>query len=224
MLLIFSSSAVLLLRNPQYGQSINMSMRIRLSDLSTVCFFSAENEKTGCTMEHKFVGRSKLISTHPLYFLVLVFELRSGQHTETLERSLSKIYEIESATEMTMPSWKIQVDDVRKEWLSDYDNLLKRLHECHAEMCHFDTVNHMFEKWGKFLIDSLDLLKQLREENGLPPMSRREYRALDERIRFTLTRCQYMTIKTMEMLGRVKGQINVVCQVSRYVPGRLRWS
>lgn len=201
---------VLILRNPQHGHSVNVAMRIRLVDLSTVCFLSAMNDSTSRTIEATFSDRSSLISTHPLYFMTIIIEARLQEHNAAFENTLYRIYEVESATEMTLPSWRIQLPHMTTEWLADFDNLLKRLHELQTQMCHFETVSVCFVKWAVFLLKSVDLLEELRAEVGLPPMSKRNSRLLRERIQFTLTRCEYTAAKTKEMLARVKGQINVV--------------
>ncbi|KAJ4388850.1 hypothetical protein N0V93_006311 [Gnomoniopsis smithogilvyi] len=201
---------VVLLRNPQHGHSVNVALRIRLVDLSTVCFLSVLNEDTSRTIEKTFSERGRLISTHPLYFLILVMEIRSVEHNAAFEKTLYQIYEVESATEMTPPFWKMQIPSMTKKWLEDYDNLLRRLHELHTQLCHFDTVSVFYTKWAVFLFGSIDLLEELRGEVGLPPMSKRESRIIRERIQFTRTRSEYTVTKTKEMLARVKGQINVV--------------
>lgn len=200
-------------------------MRIRLKDLSTVCFLSAMNDTTSRTIETTFSKRGRLISTHPLYFMILIIEARLLEHNVAFEKTLYRIYEVESATEMTLPSWKLQLPNMTKEWLADFDNLLKRLHELHTQMCHFETVSTFYTTWAVFLLKSVDLLEELRAEVGLAPMSKRDARTLRERIQFTLTRCEYIAAKTKEMLARVKGQINVVglatFQITMRYPGAL---
>ncbi|KAF3771352.1 hypothetical protein M406DRAFT_67662 [Cryphonectria parasitica EP155] len=200
---------VLLLRNPQHSNSINISMRIRLSDRSTVCFLSALTETTGRTIESQLSKRGRLISIDPLYFLVLAFEVRSRENNEIFQKTLLKVYEVESATEMTAPSWKLQVPHTTLQWLADYDNLLKRLHEAHSEMCHFEHIGTFYIKWALYLLKSVDLLEQLRAEAGLALMAKRHDVALRERIQFTLARSEYIAAKTKEMLARIRGQINV---------------
>lgn len=185
-------------------------MRIRLTDLSTVCLLSVMNGNTSRTIERIFSKRGRLISSHPLHFLVLALEARSLEHNAAFEKTLYRIYEAESATEMTPPSWKLQLPNATRDWLADFDNLLRRLHELHTQMCHFDTVSDFHVKWAIFILESVDLLEELRTEVGLPPMLKRDSRVLRERIQFTLTRCEYTSAKTKEMLARVKGQINVV--------------
>lgn len=142
--------------------------------------------------------------------MILVIEARSLEHNAAFEKTLYRIYEVESATEMTLPSWKLRLPHITKEWLADFDNLLKRLHELHTQMCHFDTVSTFYIKWAVFLLKSVDLLEELRAEVGLAQMSKKDARILRERIQFTLSRCEYTAAKTKEMLARVKGQINVV--------------
>lgn len=182
--------------------------------MSTVCFMSAMNESTSRTIEKTFSEAGGLISAHPLYFLVLAIEARSAEHNAAFEKTLYLIYEVESATEMTLPSWKMRIPNMTKEWLADFDNLFRRLHELHTQMCHFDTVSVFYIKWAIFLLESVDLIEELRTEAGLPSTSKRERRLLRERIQFTLARSEYTAAKAKEMLARVKGQINVVRSIS----------
>lgn len=189
-------------------------MRIRLVDLSTVCFFSAMNESTLKTIETTFSDRGGLISAHPLYFAILVMEARWLEHDKDFEKTLYRIYEVESAAEMTLPSWKFQLPRMTKEWLADFDSLLKRLHELHTQICHFDILSAFYIKWAAFLFKSIDILEELRVEVGLAPMSKKDARMLRERIQYSLTRYEYTAAKTKEMLVRVKGQINVVSSLT----------
>lgn len=152
--------------------------------------------------------------------MVLIIEARSLEHNAAFEKTLYQIYDVESATERTLPSWKLRLPNMTKAWPADFDNLLKRLHELHTQMCHFDTVSVFYIKWAMFLLKSIDLLEELRTEVGLPPMSKRNSRLLRERIQFTLTRCEHTAAKTKEMLARVKGQINVVGLVTFQITTR----
>ena len=60
------------------------------------------------------------------------------------------------------------------------------------------------------MYEPLKLLDEMRVEVGSAPLSKKDFRCLQERIAFTRSRCDLTADKTREMLERVKGQINVV--------------
>ncbi|KUI52586.1 hypothetical protein VP1G_00271 [Cytospora mali] len=203
---------ILLLRIPRNSQYINVAMRICLCDLATVCFFTAMKEETGQGLMKKCFERSHLLKVHPLYFLALVFEERCLEYKEWFDKILEDINMVESATGMTRATWRVQLSDTLIDWFSDYDNLLRTLYAIHSELSHFDTVTTFSIKIGKFLSKVLELSEDLRVESGHERMSKREYGNLQQRIQFSLSRCELSSDKTREMLERVKGQINVVSQ------------
>ncbi|ROW15942.1 hypothetical protein VPNG_02481 [Cytospora leucostoma] len=181
---------VLLLRIPRNSQSINVTMRIRLSDLATVCLFATMQDETGQR-------------------IILVFEDRGFDDHAWFDKLLQDINAVESATGMTRSTWRLQLSDKLMEWFSDYDNLLRSLYASHTELSHLDTVITFSIKVGRFLSDAVELLEALRTETGLAPMSRREHGSLQQRIQFSLSRCEMTSDKTKEMLERSKAQINV---------------
>lgn len=174
------------------------------------------NEDTCQGILKKCSERGHLLRLHPLYFLVLVFEERCFEYKEWFDKILEEINVVESATGMTLSTWKKQLPDKLMDWFSDYDNLLRTLYASHTELSHFDTVTTFSIKIGKFLLETLAMLEDLRVETGLARLSKREYGALQQRIQFSLSRCESTCDKTREMMERVKGQINVVSGQTEY--------
>lgn len=201
---------ILLLRIPRNSQSISISMRIRLADLATVTFLTSMTEEAGQNIRRKCIERRHLLAKHPLYFLALIYEDRCFEYKTWFDDILEEINVVESATGMTRNTWKMQLSPRLWEWFSDYDNLLRTLYASNTELSHFDTVTTFSIKLGDFLLDALKMLEELRAEVGLEPLSRRDFRCLQERITFTRSRCDLTADKTREMLERVQGQINVV--------------
>lgn len=201
---------VLLLRIPRNSQSISVAMRIRLADFATVIFLTSMNEETGQSIRRKCIERRHLLAKHPLYFLALIYEDRCFEYKTWFDDILEEINVVESATGMTRNTWKMQLSPRLWEWFSNYDNLLRQLYASNTELSHFDTVTTFSIKLGDFLLDALKLLDDLRVEVALAPMTKRDFRCLQERIAFTRSRCDLTADKTREMLERVQGQINVV--------------
>ncbi|KAL1871133.1 hypothetical protein Daus18300_004878 [Diaporthe australafricana] len=184
-------------------------MRIRLADLATVTFLTSMTEEAGQTIRRKCIERRHLLAKHPLYFLALIYEDRCFEYKTWFDDILEEINVVESATGMTRNTWKMKLSPRLWEWFSDYDNLLRTLYASNTELSHFDTVTTFSIKLGDFLLDALKMLEELRAEVGLAPLSKRDFRCLQERITFTRSRCDLTADKTREMLERVKGQINV---------------
>lgn len=185
-------------------------MRIRLSDLATVIFLTSMSEETGRKLQQKCIERRRLIAKHPLYFLALAYEDRCFDYKSWFDDILQNIVVVESATGMTRNTWKMQLSSRLQDCFKDYDNLLRTLYASNTELSHFDTVTSFSVKLGDFLLVVLRLLDELRVEVGLAPLSKKDFRCLQERIAFTRSRCDLTADKTREMLERVKGQINVV--------------
>lgn len=220
---------LLLLRIARNSQSISIAMRIRLDDLATVVFLTSMTEETGQKLRRKCIERRHLLAKHPLYFLVLIYEDRCFEYKRWFDDILEEINVVESATGMTRNTWKMQLSPRLWEWFSDYDNLLRMLYASNTELSHFDTVTAFSIKFGDFLLEALKVLEELREEVGLAPLQKREFRCLRERIAFTLSRCDLTADKTKEMLERVKGQINVVRHIAlspepTYMCGARLWN
>lgn len=185
-------------------------MRIRLADSATVVFLTSMTEETGQNIRRKCIERRHLLAKHPLYFLVLIYEDRCFEYKVWFDDILEEINVVESATGMTRNTWKMKLSPRLWEWFSDYDNLLRMLYASNTELSHFDTVTTFSVKLGDFLLNALKLMEELREEVDLTPLSKRDFRCLQERVLFTRSRCDLTADKTKEMLERVQGQINVV--------------
>lgn len=189
-------------------------MRIRLSDLATVCICTTMNEETSQAILEKCSHVSHLLRAHPLYFLALVFEGRCSEYKEWFDKILEEINVVESATGMTRASWKMKLPDEVRDWFSDHDNLLRTLYASHTELSHFDTVTTFSIKVGNFILDVHEVLEALRVKTGRARMAKKKKKHVElrQRVQFSLSRCELSSDKTREMLERVKGQINVVCE------------
>lgn len=206
-----AAALVLLLRIPRNSRSISIAMRIRLADRAAAVLVTSLEEQAGRAILDRCVQRSHLLREHPLYFLALVYEMRSFEFKEWFDEIRHEINIVSSATGMIRSSWKTQLSPQLWEWFSDYDNLLRQLHASHVELSHFDTVMVFSVKFGRYLLESLALLETLQAEAGLEPTLRtRAVARLRERIRFTLSGCEFDGDKAKELMERVRSQLNVV--------------
>lgn len=206
------TALILLLRIPRNSRSISLAMRIRLADRATVVFVATLQAQTGQAILDKCLQRRRLLQAHPLYLLALVYEMRTAECKAWFDEIRHEINVVSSATGMTRSSWRVKLSPKVWEWFSDYDNLLRQLHASHTELSHFDTVTVFCVKLGRYLLDSVTLLESLEAEaGGLRPKLRKwDLERLRERIRFTLSGCDFDADKAKELLERIRSQLNVV--------------
>jgi hypothetical protein len=112
---------------------------------------------------------------------------------------------------MTSETWKRrELSSTQLQKLKDTDVLLKYLHSTNTELCHGENLVSFANKVGTFLLEVPDVLEASREKQGFMPLRRRHQTVLEERIKFTLTRCDSIRDRLNEMKERLRGQINVV--------------
>jgi hypothetical protein len=154
---------------------------------------------------------SELIALHPLYLLAFIFETRYARWTHWFASLWMRVNEIETATNMTSVSWALRdASPSRIKALKDPDTLLTFLHGTHTEMCHSENIASFANKFGPFCLDVLNVLEQARMDQGLPGLSSRYTFGLEDRIKYTATRCDFVRDRMAEMKERLRGQINVV--------------
>ncbi|KAI3317309.1 hypothetical protein HD806DRAFT_515508 [Xylariaceae sp. AK1471] len=205
------TSLIMFLRCPRNSKSVVCVLRIRLSDRGCVALLFGCDHHGVQRLANLCAAQSELLKIHPLYLLAFIYETRYEIWTHWLSSIWMRINAIETATNMTSPSWSNEgVPLERIKALKDPDTLLTYIHGTHTELCHCETVVSFATSFGPFCLDMLDILEGGREQQSLPALAKRHRAGLEERIKFTATRCNAVRERIVEFKERLRGQINVV--------------
>ena len=184
-------------------------MKIRLSDRTCVCFLTAE-EAVVEKLRNRCIEQVLLLAINPLYLLFFILEERTDNYMLWLAELFTRAYEVEAITDMVPPQWKLAVQEDKKSQLADFDELLKELYSVNTELSHFKTVMKFALKFGKFCLQTIDDIEDLRDELGLDILKMQHRSQLTDCIRFVHNRNEVKQDKLDEVLSRLGRQINVV--------------
>ena len=216
--------AVVLLRCPRNSSSLICVLRIRLANRAAVALLFGQDHEGVKRVTDLCASQHELLKLHPLYLLAFIYETRFESWMRWLSTLWMQVNEIETATRMTSESWRSRnMSAGRLHALENTDALLTYLHSTHTELCHGENVLSLANKMGTFCLIVLDALEKARLDQMLPPISGKRRSGLDERLRFTATRCEAVRDRLLEMKQRLNGQIQVVrTQATSRTAERLR--
>ncbi|KAG2414780.1 hypothetical protein HFD88_005968 [Aspergillus terreus] len=154
-------------------------------------------------------SNTDLLKVHPLYLLAFVYEQRYHTWADWAASLWNQVAEIETATNMTSPTWKREVEVDRLRSLSTSGTLLNEVHATHVELSHSDTVLRFGLKMGRYCLDLVAEAENKRQELGFDTLPVWYKSALEARLKYTLTQCESLSDKLLELKNRLSGQIEV---------------
>ncbi|KAL6233725.1 hypothetical protein BDW75DRAFT_183666 [Aspergillus navahoensis] len=154
-------------------------------------------------------ANTDLLKVHPLYLLAFIYEQRYYTWADWAATLWNRVAEIETATNMTSPTWKRQVEADRLRSLSASSTLLNELHGTHVELSHSDAVMSFGLKMGKSCLDIVAEAEKRRLDLGLSTLPICYMSALEARFKYTLSQCESLSNKLSELRNRLLGQIEV---------------
>jgi hypothetical protein len=155
-------------------------------------------------------SNTDLLKVHPLYLLAFVYEQRYYRWADWAASLWNQVAEIETATNMTSPTWKREVELDRLRSLSTSGTLLNEVHATHVELSHSDTVLRFGLKMGRYCLDLVAEAENKRQDLGFDTLPVWYKSALEARLKYTLTQCESLSDKLLELKNRLNGQIEVV--------------
>lgn len=156
-------------------------------------------------------ANTELLKIHPLYLLAFVYEQRYYTWADWGATLWNRVAEIETATNMTSPTWKRQVDADRLLTLSTSSTLLNEVHATHVELTHSGTVTSFGLTVGKSCLEIISEAEKRRQELGLSTQPICYMSGLEARVKYTMSQCESLSNKLSELKHRLLGQIEVVC-------------
>jgi hypothetical protein len=185
-------------------------IRFEFSSRNCLAFMSGVLAEDLCGVRTRCQANTDLLKAHPLYLLALVYEQRFYTWVDWAATLWNRVAEIETATNMTSPTWRRQVRADRLRYLSASGTLLNELHSAHVELSHSDTVMSFGLRMGKFCLDVVAEAEKRRQDLGLSTLTICHMSALEARFKYTLTQCESLSNKLSELRKRLLGQIEVV--------------
>lgn len=187
-------------------------MRIQLSSRNCFAFISGRYDADIQKIRQSCFSDADLLRIHPLYLLSFIYEHRFQTWSNWYSKLWREVVEIETATNMTRPSWALrQANKERLELLSHQDILLTQQHAIQVQLCHSLTVVAFASRFGSFCPEALEYMEKCRVEIAMQPLSKRDMSDLVARFSWTRQQCDAIADRLSELRNRLTGQISVVC-------------
>jgi hypothetical protein len=146
------------------------------------------------------------IGRNPLTIMSLMYDTELTTHLSWQDDHWETIWEMENSMGMVLDTWKSPKG--RNERVKNQNKFLSDLHAIQVEMNLQDTVMSTHERFGVFLIKSLEKLESLVPQLKRDIVTRT---AVLQMIEHNQELCCNAGMKAKEILRRVEAQINAVC-------------
>jgi Mg2+ and Co2+ transporter CorA len=204
------TSLTILVRYPRNARSITLSLRISLVDFTATAFVFGRKADDVQAVRDRCIADAHLLRKNPLQILGFIYDHCFLDWVSWFQELWKELAEVETATKMTRPSWRLNtMDPERLQLLSQSQNLQILLHVTFTEICHYEAAITSAVKYGKWYFEIINEVDANRESLGKPRITRRQREELEGKFRFTLVRCTAILDRVSEMRYRLSGQINV---------------
>ncbi|KAI9164174.1 hypothetical protein HJFPF1_05814 [Paramyrothecium foliicola] len=204
------TSMTILFRCPRLSNTVIGIIRVHFQTRNCIAFLASTLSRDTDDIIASCQEHVILLRKHPLYLLSFIFDYRFLRWTDWYADIWKSLVEVETATAMTHPRWRIEVvDPERQEFLASSDGLISQLHAVHVEFCHSSTVTSFALKFGTLCSTALAEVEDGRAHLGYKRLSAKDYDALNECFVATLVRCDSMRDRLNELNQRLNSQINV---------------
>jgi len=212
-------------------------MRIQVSNLSCVAFVCCPRQEDLDDVRRSCAANEALLTANPLGLLSIIYDLRARSWETWITRLWLEVNQIENHTRSAPPEWlmkgpglaiiqQLSMDPTVTSlepslWLkdlgltpldeiSDTDKLLPRLYTTDTEISHGTNVMSFALRYAAFCLDALSAVDAARQSVGLPPQPPGARAMVEDRIRFTQSRCRALQDRFAEIKERHRSQINAV--------------
>ncbi|RKU48804.1 hypothetical protein DL546_006347 [Coniochaeta pulveracea] len=199
---------IFLVRCPILSRSIVCVMRVQIPTLSCVAFVCCPHAPDLDRLRDSCKASHVLLRASPLGLLALIYEQRGLDYEGWVTRVALESHEIEVFMRMSPPGWTYhRLSPSRYKELSDTDRLLSRLQSTDIEICHGHSIMTFAVRFGKFCTEALDVIEG---KPGVPKLAPGARAMVEDRIRFSISRCLSVRERFEELTHRHRGQINAV--------------
>ncbi|KAJ9129625.1 hypothetical protein NKR19_g10274 [Coniochaeta hoffmannii] len=233
--LMHLKAIVLLVRAPTNSRAVVCVMRIQVSNLSCVAFVCCPRQEDLDDVRRSCAANEALLTANPLGLLSIIYDLRARSWETWITRLWLEVNQIENHTRSAPPEWlmkgpglaiiqQLSMDPTVTSlepslWLkdlgltpldeiSDTDKLLPRLYTTDTEISHGTNVMSFALRYAAFCLDALSAVDAARQSVGLPPQPPGARAMVEDRIRFTQSRCRALQDRFAEIKERHRSQIN----------------
>lgn len=201
----------MLARYPRNSRCITLAIRVDLVDHSAIAFICGRVPADVTAIRQRCIADAALLTLHPLHILSIIHDHCFNDWVDWFQDLWKELAEIETATGMTRPSWRLNtIDPVRLQELSQSQNLQILLHATYTEICHYEAAMTAAVKYCEWYFAIFKKMAAARPDARQLSVPRRHQEELEARINFTLVRCSAILDRVVEMRYRLSGQINVV--------------
>lgn len=198
----------IIVRAPRNSQVVVCAIRLRLQDRACVCLLSSRVESRIEDLRSRCLHREGLLHRYPPYITTVLFEKLMEENIQWLYDAWRKVEELETTTGMLPRGWESHRITEKQNVISD--KFLRLLHEANVELLLAKSVLTFAGQLGTFCLKTLDLVEDLREGLGLPPLREGDRVMMEDQNKHTQELYQHCSEKFAELLSRVQSQINVV--------------
>lgn len=176
-----------------------------------------------------------MLRANPLGLLSIIYDYRTQSWETWVTRLWLEVNEIESLTRSAPPDWLMkdpalyqQVSNSRVlmpqepplelrnfapmpfDELSKFDKLLPRLYTTDTEISHGQNAMAFAIRYANFCLEAVSAVDSARQSNGFPSLAPGAKAVVEDRIRFTQSRCYSLQDRFTEIRERHRSQINAV--------------
>lgn len=212
-------------------------MRIQVSDLSCVAFVCCPRQEDLDDVRSSCEANQALLRANPLGLLSIIYDLRTRSWETWITRIWLEVNQIEGHTRSLPPEWltrdpgvatiqqlsmdpvmmslgpALQLQDLTLtplDELTNTDKLLPRLYTTDTEISHGQNVMSFAIRYAHFCLAAVDAVDSARRSEGLPALPPGARALVEDRIRFTQSRCHAVQDRFAEIRERHRSQINAV--------------
>lgn len=183
-------------------------MRIQVPDLNCLAFVCCPSKDDLDRLRDACKANHALLRASPLGLMSLIYEQRGLDYEAWVTKVSLESHEVEIFMKLAPPGWIYhEVSPSRLAELADTDKLLARLQSTDIEICHGNSLLSFAVRYGDFCMEALEVVESKRGAVKLAPGARA---MVEDRIRFTKSRCVSVKERFDELSHRHRGQINAV--------------
>ncbi|KAK3318770.1 hypothetical protein B0H66DRAFT_558169 [Apodospora peruviana] len=197
-----------LIRTGRGMHAVVCTIKIYLPSLTCVALMFCRRQEDLVDIRALCEANQPLLRAHPLGLLSLLYDVCSNTWEEWIMNLWAECNEIEAFTKTVPQDWIYhQPTPQRVRELADADNLLKQMSISDVQICHAQGILSFAVRLGDFCEQAICIVdSHLAGESLLLPGAKA---MLEDRIRFTKSRCLAVRERVEEIGHRHRGQINL---------------
>jgi hypothetical protein len=192
-------------KTPHCAANFAFVLRTRISDRSTVCLLTIQDDKMLKRITNRIETRRPVLQKAPLQILhVLSEEFGYANEAWRQELDLSIV-----AMEQRIVLTGFDIDTLDKS-ISKDEPLIRKLHRTNTNLTWLDCTTNFERKLLEFSQESIDLCETMRDELSVRSLSRRTRMRIEQEIKSSSNSCANRQYHVRGLQERAKVQISTV--------------